>query len=63
MIEDVNQMEYEANVFVAEFMLSDDAVLESLEMQMDFSKPRNIYMSHPSCWTLSFGSCRVKVQK
>lgn len=35
-IEDVNQMEYEANVFVAEFMLSDDAVLESLEMQMDF---------------------------
>ena len=36
MFEDVNQMEYEANVFAAEFMLSDDAVLESLEMQMDF---------------------------
>lgn len=29
-------MEYEANVFAAEFMLSDDTVLEALEMQMDF---------------------------
>ena len=36
MFEDANQMEYEANVFAAEFMLSDDVVLESLEMQMDF---------------------------
>ena len=29
-------MEYAANVFAAEFMLSDDTVLEALEMQMDF---------------------------
>ena len=36
MFEDTNRMEYEANVFAAEFMLSDDTVLEALEMQMDF---------------------------
>lgn len=36
MFEDTNRMEYEANVFAAEFMLSDDAAIESLEMQMDF---------------------------
>lgn len=31
-----DRMEYEANVFAAEFMLDDDEVMESLEMQMDF---------------------------
>lgn len=36
MFDDTDRMEYEANVFAAEFMLSDDEVMESLEMQMDF---------------------------
>lgn len=34
--DDTDRMEYEANVFAAEFMLDDDEVMESLEMQMDF---------------------------
>ena len=36
MFDDTDRMEYEANVFAAEFLLSDDEVMESLEMQMDF---------------------------
>lgn len=36
MFDETDRMEYEANVFAAEFMLSDTEVMESLEMQMDF---------------------------
>lgn len=36
MFDDTNRMEYEANVFAAEFMLDDDEVIASLEMQQDF---------------------------
>lgn len=36
MFDDTNRMEYEANVFAAEFMLGDDEVMESLELQLDF---------------------------
>jgi len=36
MFDDTNRMEYEANVFAAEFLLEDDEVTEHLEDQMDF---------------------------
>lgn len=36
MFDDTDRMEYEANVFAAEFLLEDAEVTESLEEQMDF---------------------------
>lgn len=36
MFDDSDRMEYEANVFAAEFLLEDDEVTERLEEQMDF---------------------------
>ena len=36
MFDDTDRMEYEANVFAAEFILGDEEVLESLEQQLDF---------------------------
>ena len=54
MFDDTDRMEYEANVFAAEFMLSDDEVMESLEMQMDFYPDgQDVCMYRPSCWTSS----------
>ena len=35
-LESSNTMEYEANVFAAEFLLSDDDIFEALEDQLDF---------------------------
>ena len=31
-----NRLEYEANIFAAEFMLNDDDVFDALQMRMDF---------------------------
>jgi len=36
MFDDADRMEYEANVFAAEFLLDDTEVIENLEEQMDF---------------------------
>ena len=36
MFDDADRMEYEANVFAAEFLLDDGAVIGRLEEQMDF---------------------------
>lgn len=36
MLNESNRLEYEANIFAAEFMMNDDDVFEALQMKLDF---------------------------
>ena len=37
-----NRMEYEANIFAAEFMMNDDDVFDALQMQLDFFRTASL---------------------
>lgn len=41
-LNETNRLEYEANIFAAEFMMSDDDVMDAVQMKMDFFRTASL---------------------
>lgn len=63
MFDDTDRMEYEANVFAAEFMLSDDGSWSLWRCRWTSSRWPDVCMYRPSCWTSSCESCSGRASR
>ncbi len=56
LFDDTDRQEYEANLFAAELLLSDDCVLNALNEDQFFFRQPKLFMYQQNYWTLNFVS-------